>query len=475
MLTSASSSAETTPSLSSYARGKQIASLMEPVAARLLGKPNEQRSKYPNDVRFGTRGSLSIDFTTGCFFDYEHNRGGGVIDFVRAQLECDHTDAVVWLRREGLLAEPPQRTVKSSITAEYNYLDENNVLLFKVVRFTPKDFRPRRPDGQITLEGVRRVLYRLPELLKAAADGRVIYICEGEKDADNVCRLGLVATTNVGGANKWRDEYNKSLRGADVVLLPHNDDAGRKHADQVAASLNGVAKRIRVLDLAEHWPGCPLKGDVSNWIDAGGTADKLKVLVEALSEIIPLAGKEPPRPLMRDLPPPGPFPIEALGGILANAAIGIQDRTRAPIAICGQSVMAAATLVTQGHADVRLPTGQLRPLSNFFATVAVTGERKTAADTEAIWPIRKREEALRDRYGPARQEYENAKQAWEAARSHATKAGKGNAAAIKAALAQLGPPPNEPLLPFLAVTEPTIEGLVKVFAKGLAKPWAFFR
>jgi Protein of unknown function (DUF3987) len=189
-------------------------------------------------------------------------------------------------------------------------------------------------------------------------------------------------------------------------------------------------------------------------------------VAEALAEVIPLAGKEPPRPLMREMPPPDPFPVEALGGILANGAIGIQDRTRAPIAICGQSVMAAATLVTQAHANVRLPTGQLRPLSNFFATVAVTGERKTAADAEAIWPIRKREEVLRERYGPARQEYENAKEAWECARNHAMKTGKGNAAAIKAALAQLGPPPDEPLLPFLAVAEPTIEGLVKVFAKG---------
>src|SRR5262249_21650872 len=120
---------------------------------------------------------------------------------------------------------------------------------------------------------------------------------------------------------------------------------------------------------------------------------------------------EAPRPLMRELPPPDPFPKDALGGLLANAAIGIQDRTRAPIAICAQSVMAAATLAVQAHANVRLPTGQLRPLSNYYATVAVTGERKTAADAEAIWPIRKREEALRDQYGPARQEYENAKEA----------------------------------------------------------------
>src|SRR5262245_43222807 len=118
---------------------------------------------------------------------------------------------------------------------------------------------------------------------------------------------------------------------------------------------------------------------------------------------------EPPRPLMREMSPPDPFPVEALGTVLANAAVGLQDSTRWPTAICGKSVTAPATLSTQAHPVVRLPTGQLRPLSNFFATGAVTGERKTAADAEALWPIRKREEALREQYGPARQEYEDAR------------------------------------------------------------------
>src|SRR5262249_39918365 len=125
---------------------------------------------------------------------------------------------------------------------------------------------------------------------------------------------------------------------------------------------------------------------------------------------------ESPRPLMRELPPPDPFPSDALSGILANAAAGIQDKTQAPFAICAQSVMAAATLAVQGHANVRLPTGQVPPISNFFATVGVTGERKTAADAEVTWPIRKREEALRNEYGPQRRDYENAKEAWDHAR-----------------------------------------------------------
>jgi 5S rRNA maturation endonuclease (ribonuclease M5) len=134
------------------------------------------------------------------------------------------------------------------------------------------------------LEGVRRVLYRLPELLKAVADGRLVYVCEGEKDADSIHKIGFAATTNAGGANKWRSEYSETLRGANVVLLPHNDKPGREHADAVAAALNGIAKRIRVLDIAEHWSGCPSKGDVSDWIAAGGTADQLAAMVEALPD-----------------------------------------------------------------------------------------------------------------------------------------------------------------------------------------------
>ena len=175
---------------------------------------------------------------------------------------------------------------------------------------------------------------------------------------------------------------------------------------------------------------------------------------------------EPPRPLMRELPLADPFPTDALGKLLANAAHGIQDRTRAPIAMCAQSVLAAATLATQGHANVRLPTGQVRPISSYFVTVGVSGERKSAVDAQATWPMAKYEATLRDQYGPQKLDYENEKEAWDKARDHVKTAGKGVKAAIKSALDQLGPPPVEPLLPRLTCSEPTIEGLVKLFVKG---------
>ena len=95
--------------------------------------------------------------------------------------------------------------------------------------------------------------------------------------------------------------------------------------------------------------------------------------------------REPPRPLMRELAPADPFPVDALGDVLAPAARAINDHVQAPVATCGQSTLAAVTLAVQAYANVELPTSHAKPLSNYFVTVAGTGERKTAVDHEALW------------------------------------------------------------------------------------------
>jgi hypothetical protein len=177
---------------------------------------------------------------------------------------------------------------------------------------------------------------------------------------------------------------------------------------------------------------------------------------------------EAPRPLMRQLPPADPFPIDALGDVLGAAARAIHDRVQAPTAIGGQSVLAAATFATQGYADVVLPIGpgQPKPISNFLITVANSGERKTECDKQALWPVRAREKALRDAYDAELQAYQDDNAAWEKARSHAAKVGKGDRAKIKAHLGALGPAPVAPLKPMLTCEEPTIEGLHKLFEGG---------
>ena len=174
------------------------------------------------------------------------------------------------------------RTDGEDKEAVYDYRDDKGELLFQVVRLRGKKFRQRRPDGNgrwiWKLEGVRRVLYRLPDLLNS--DHAPVHIVEGEKDADNLASLGLTATTNPNGAGKWRDEYSEFLRGRDVVILPDNDNPGLKHAEQVARSLTGIATSVKVVRL----PDLPEKGDVSDWFMAGHTKDELKQLAESTAK-----------------------------------------------------------------------------------------------------------------------------------------------------------------------------------------------
>jgi 5S rRNA maturation endonuclease (ribonuclease M5) len=169
---------------------------------------------------------------------------------------------------------------KSPIVATYDYRAANGKLLFQVCRTADKRFFQRRPDGKggwiNGLGDVKPVLYRLPEVLQALKQGETIFIPEGEKDVDNLARLGLAATCNPMGAGKWRDHYSNWLKGANVVILPDNDEPGRKHAQQVAQSLYGKAASVKVLEL----PGLPAKGDVSDWLEAGHTKEELMRLAE---------------------------------------------------------------------------------------------------------------------------------------------------------------------------------------------------
>jgi len=169
------------------------------------------------------------------------------------------------------------------IVATYDYRDKNGRSLYQVVRLEPKGFLQRRPapggGWEYNLNGVRRVLYRLPELL-AADPGETVFVVEGEKDVDRLYSLGLVATTNPGGAGKWRPEYSEFLRNRHVVIIPDNDAAGRDHAIRVAEALYGKAATLKILEL----PGLPSKGDVSDWLSAGHTAEELLKLSQEAEE-----------------------------------------------------------------------------------------------------------------------------------------------------------------------------------------------
>jgi putative DNA primase/helicase len=159
----------------------------------------------------------------------------------------------------------------------YPYNDATGKLLYEVVRFDPKDFRQRTPDGQGRwrwgLNGTAPVLYRLDRLANADPGSSIVFITEGEKDVHSLEALGLLATTAPMGAGKWRPSYNQWLRGFHVVILADNDELGLKYADAVAATLAGIAESVTIVSL----PGLPHKGDVTDWLAQSGN-DRAKLL-----------------------------------------------------------------------------------------------------------------------------------------------------------------------------------------------------
>ena len=182
-------------------------------------------------------------------------------------------------RRNGGPARGP---AGARIVATYDYRDEAGTLLFQTVRLMPKDFRQRRPTGSErwawNLKGVRLVLYRLDQL--ATLRPARLFLVEGEKDVDRLVALELPATTSPMGAGKWRSEYTAQLAAcgtAEVILTPDHDGPGRQHMEAAGRSLTGLGLRCRWLDLL----GVPEKGDVADWLAAGGTGAQLAALADA--------------------------------------------------------------------------------------------------------------------------------------------------------------------------------------------------
>jgi RecA-family ATPase len=288
----------------------EFAQIIEPLAKWLLGEPNPAMSSR-RELRYGAHGSLSVDLTKGTWFDHEANEGGGALDLVTRETKLIGEERLDWLKQHGFAFDTiqPNGGERASIVATYDYVDEGGGLLTQVCRFEPKDFRQRRPDGNggwvWSVKGVRHVPYRLPQLFEN--DSRIVCIVEGEKDVDRLWKLGVPATCNAGGAGKWRDELNEFFREADVVIIPDRDPQkrhpktgdlmfhpdgkpilpGQDHAQAVARSLHGIAARVRVLELWESWPDMPMKGDVSDWIAHGGSAEQLYALIEQLPEWSP--------------------------------------------------------------------------------------------------------------------------------------------------------------------------------------------
>jgi len=214
--------------------------------------------------------SMSINLAIGKWTCHGCGRAGGVLHFEQYLSQCDKRTASKNISRIFGAKVTGDLLELGNPEAIYDYVDEQGEVLFQTVRYTGKQLRQRRPakkgGGFVGgIQGVRRVLYRLPEVLAAT---RVI-ITEGEKDADNVAKLGLLGldgkpvavTTNPLGAGKWLPDYSRFLEGKDVLIFCDADESGLEHADDVANSIRDLANTVDEIVFQE-----PHK-DVSDYLE----------------------------------------------------------------------------------------------------------------------------------------------------------------------------------------------------------------
>jgi hypothetical protein len=381
--------------------------------------------------------------------------------------------------------------------ARYPYRDRDGNLLFEVIRYLKPDgekvFRQCRPDGRggVTwnLDGIERVPYRLPELLKA----ETVYLPEGEKDVHTLEAWELVASCNPGGSGSsalypgWVDYF----RDRQIVILPDNDGPGRKHAAAVAAALLSVAASVRIVEL----PGLPAKGDITDWRDAGGTFERFHELTvtaavmdaAALSELRArwgLAGEEPHQaraeaaddwpklePIQSELPPVEAFSEDLLPDSFRPLVTDVTERMQVPM----DYPAVVMVLCLAGAVNRR---GVIQPKANdtgwvivpnlWGGIIAPPGFMKSPVIQAATRPLNQiqtewrheHEEALKD-HAREKEEYELRRAAWREQYKAASK--KGSAAPDRPE-----DEPEEPKLRRLIVNDATFEALHQTMSENPA-------
>ena len=326
----------------------------------------------------------------------------------KCQAGCSFESVVTALgMQENQFFIQEEKTQPKTIESTYRYEDEGGNHVMDVVRFKPKDFRPRRPDGRFTLDRVTRVPYHLPQMLEAMKRGKGIAIVEGEKDCDNAEKIGLTATTFCGGSGKWRDEYLKWFEDANVACVPDNDHAGRKGMNIIASNITKVAKSVLWLEI----PDIPAKGDLTDWLSIeGNDLDKFNTMVKdsAVQWTSDLAnewddtadeyGEWPDYvTLVREEEEPRPFPVAALGTIMEEAVIEFHGYGKQPLSMIAGSALATASLACQGLSDVGRDSQNIGPISLSVLTIAESGERKSSLDKAFSKALRDWERAKADK------------------------------------------------------------------------------
>lgn len=266
-------------------RDHRLTDHLAKLGVKLRGSGAQQTTtRCPTKEHRADHWCVSVNATEQIFHCNDCGCGGSIIDWLA--LEGNKTPSDVLKSLGGHAASNGGHSSgksKPTYVCFYDYLNESHEVAYRVVRYKdPKTFRQCRPNGKggwiWSMEGVTRILFNLPAVLLAP----LVYIVEGEKDCQTLIALGLVATCNVSGAGKWISAYSDRLKGKDVVVIPDNDEAGRKHAVDVVASLEGKANSIKQVIVPNK--------DVTEFVESFPNQEKAKqelaLLVEKTAHLV---------------------------------------------------------------------------------------------------------------------------------------------------------------------------------------------
>ncbi len=267
--------------------------------------------------------------------------------------------------------------------ATYSYTNADGVVVYQVVRKPGKKFSQRRPDGAggwiYDLKGVTKTIYRLPDVLRTAAAGGTVYVCEGEKDVDRMVAEGVTATCNSGGAGDFQPHYAEHFRGAaGVIIIADRDEPGVKHAHDVAKACEAVGVPARIVQAA--------KGkDAADHFTFGGTIDTFVPLdadgntptEELWPDPVPLQGQ-------RDCPA---FPVHVLPDWMAAQARQVGDEMQYPPDLPAQLAITAASIAISKRVTVQVDGPWIEGTNVYTVTAMPASAGKSPAFKHMLGPI----------------------------------------------------------------------------------------
>jgi hypothetical protein len=286
----------------------QIRTVYELLGVARWQRNGESHIKCPSPLRPDSdrNPSFSVSKATGYWEDFVTGDKGDILAAVMQAKQCTLPDAITFVAETAGIpgSSSPSihingRTKRAPVVADFGYVKIDGSPAFTVERTEDKQFFVKQPDGPYGYGDARRVPYHLDEF---PTDGRKWLVhCEGEKDTDRARLMGFNATTSPGGSNGWKPELKVFYTGLNVAIVPDNDEPGWKYAQDVARSLQGVANRVRIVELPDLGERLEKGGkDLSDWFDTGHNAMELNRLIRDTPDWTP--AEEPaenPEPPLR--------------------------------------------------------------------------------------------------------------------------------------------------------------------------------